>query len=228
MARLDECARCQINLRLTRFESSCAMRCDNITPMSTFDLEALAGAMVPVSRAINTSLTAAVVDVETACRETLDLPNTPVYQTPRVHLTRAATHRRLSMLGEIDGWNLSTQAGPNTPIHLYRGTNTIRLLHTPNTTTVPAPGKNMARQFYYTNTAFEGLAEPNAFYVHHNYLLLWRQGFTTGEIALRLVRPIGVWKFGMPAKWDRLLLPALRRRRRIQASKRTRSRGRRD
>lgn len=170
--------------------------------MSTFDLEALAGAMVPVSRAINTALTSAVVDVETACRETLDLPNTPVYQTPRVHLTRAATHRRLSKLGEIDGWNLSAQAGPNTPIHLYRDQNTIRLLHTPNATTVPAPGKNMARQFYYTNNALEGLAEPDAFYVQHNYLLLWRQGFATGEIALRLVRPIGVWKFGMPARWD--------------------------
>ncbi|ASD20863.1 hypothetical protein B7495_01015 [Cryobacterium sp. LW097] len=158
--------------------------------------------MVPVSRAINTALTSAVVDVETACKETLDLPNTPAYQTPRVHLTRAATHHRLSKLGGIDGWSLSTQAGSNTPIHLYRDQNTLRLLHTPNATTVPAPGKNMARQFYYTNTALEGLAVPDAFYVQHNYLLLWRQGFATGEIALRLVRPIGVWKFGMPAKWD--------------------------
>ena len=158
--------------------------------------------MVPLSRVVNHSLSAAVIDVETACRASLDLPNTPEYRTPRVHMARAATHRRLSQLGEIDGWNLSSQAGPNTPIHLYRESSTIRLLHTPNATTVPAPGPNVARQYYYTNPALDGMDEPNSLFVQHNYLLLWREGFATGEIALRLVRPIGMWKFGMPAKWD--------------------------
>ena len=183
-------------------KADCADQRDNITDVSTLDLSELAEAMVPISRAVNRSLAEAGVDVETACRENLKLPNTPEYRTTRVHMTRGVARHRLSKSSDLDGWNISDHAGPNTPIHLYKGVESIRLLHTPNAIAVPAPGTNLARRFYYSNTALDGLEDSSSLFVQHKYLLLWREGFTTGEIALRLVRPIGVWDFGKPAKWD--------------------------
>lgn len=180
----------------------CAKSSDNITGMSTPDLDSLASVMIPIAREVNHALMEAITDVETACRSNLQLPNRPEYRTTRVHMTRGVAHHKLSASKKLDGWNLSLHPGPNTPIHLYKGANTIRLLHTPDEKAVPAPGRNYARRFYYTNTPLDGVDDANALILQHKYLMLWREGYGTGEVGLRLVRPIGLWDFGMPAKWD--------------------------
>lgn len=183
--------------------------------MSTLDPDAILPAFAPLARVLNRELATAVTDVESVMgSEHLDLPSHR-YLTPRAHLVRARAHRLLAVAADLEGWQLDESAGPNTPLHLYRGSSedlnasvTVRVLHTHKSEFVPPPGRNKTRQAFYSNVPLtDGLSEQ-ALFEEHQFLVLWNADYATGEVECNLVHTIGAWVWGRRAKFD-MLVPLL-------------------
>ncbi|WP_146072742.1 hypothetical protein [Cryobacterium sp. Y62] len=169
--------------------------------MSTLDATRLIEFVAPLARVLNREFEIALVDVDVACSKgNLDLPAHP-YGTARTHLTRARARRRLESATDLEGWTLSHSSGPNTPIHLHKGESSVRVLHTWDEKVVPSSGKNRARRAFYCNTPFENLGGQEVLFAQEKYLILWRVD-VQGQLNLRLIHPVGDWKYGSIAKYD--------------------------
>lgn len=127
--------------------------------------------------------------------ETFDLGD-PQYAWGSTHLTRLHAIRLMHKhQGRLGGW---TMLDPtlNGRFEFHSGLCAVRLLHDPRVT-VPAPGPNRARQGYYENPGL------NLFGDRASKLLgLWNVDPDSGEVAIRMVRPIGTWRFKERAKVD--------------------------
>ncbi|MGJ9374212.1 hypothetical protein [Nesterenkonia sp. CF4.4] len=110
------------------------------------------------------------------------------------HFTRAWTISALVKAGGIDGWDMDFIN--NSSIILRRGTVSMRLLHQLQDGSAPHPGPNAAREQYYMNDLLPAAVLPRA----DKLLALWSTG-TAGE-TIRIVRPVGTWKFGRQEKVD--------------------------
>jgi hypothetical protein len=120
------------------------------------------------------------------------------YRPVTHHLARAHGRRLLltaSETGELGGWAVA-KPKPNLQVLLYHEQIELRLLR-PLGRDVPPPGPNSARQAYYTNI------HDNLLGIKGSRLLgLWSIDSETEEISIRVVRPIGVWKWNSTAKLD--------------------------
>lgn len=110
------------------------------------------------------------------------------------HFTRAWTIASLVKSGGIDGWDIDFIN--NSSIILRRGTVSMRLLHQMQNGSTPHPGPNAAREQYYMNDLLPAEVLPRA----DKLLALWSTG-SEGE-TIRIVRPVGTWKFGRQEKVD--------------------------
>lgn len=126
------------------------------------------------------------------------------YRSGLHHLARAHARRLLALAAqadEISPWELAAPR-PNLQITLRHENVTLRLLR-PIGRVVPPPGPNLARRAYYANV------HDNLLGIHGSNLLgLWSIDSETDEIQLRIVRPVGTWRYGNNARIDiDLLLP---------------------
>ncbi len=123
----------------------------------------------------------------------------PLGDWQQTHLTRAHMHAlvRKAPLPRLD----LVEPCINGRLMFASPDGTLRLLHG-RRGNVPAPGKNYARLRYYQQQQLEipfGLSSA--------LLGIWWT-YPDGSVAVRVVRPVGKWKFGAPAKIDLdLLLP---------------------
>lgn len=122
----------------------------------------------------------------------------PEYEPGVHHLARAHWRRLLTgahAAGDLGRWQVASPQ-PNLQIALNHEQITLRLLR-PAGRTVPPPGPNSARRAYYSNT------HDNLLGLHGSNLLgLWSMEPTTDEASVRVVRPIGTWRWGQRAKID--------------------------
>lgn len=118
------------------------------------------------------------------------------YTKGRTDLTRDHARRYLEELDDLGGWKINRTASGR--ILLNSGLMLVKVLHGSPNGEVPAPGRNKARLRYYSNPASVDL-----FGVESSRLLaVWVTDTETGEITVRIVRPVGVWKIGRPIKAD--------------------------
>ncbi|HUZ10087.1 MAG TPA: hypothetical protein VMU76_07965 [Acidimicrobiales bacterium] len=120
------------------------------------------------------------------------------YQPATHHLARAHNRRLLLAASEEGGmgaWKVA-KPKPNLQVLLHNEVLELRLLR-PVGQEVPPPGPNPARQAYYTNI------HDNLLGIRGSRLLgLWAIDQKTGEVSIRVVRPIGTWKWRANAKLD--------------------------
>lgn len=118
-----------------------------------------------------------------------------VYQRERTDLTRGHIRRILSGT-DLGDWEVATER-KNGQVLLRRKLLRVKLLHIAPEHAVPPPGSNGARIAYYRN--------PNMclFGVEaSNLLALWNVDLESGAASIRVVRPIGVWRFAQAHKAD--------------------------
>lgn len=122
----------------------------------------------------------------------------PAYQPALHHLARAHSRRLLieaGAAGRLGDWQVA-DPGPNVQVLLRNESLELRLLR-PLGDEVPPPGPNRARQAYYTNL------HDNLLGIRGSRLLgLVVVDPTSGEVLVRVVRPVGTWKFRSRAKID--------------------------
>lgn len=129
----------------------------------------------------------------------------PDFDWLRHHHARAAAHVKLcEMRDEVAPWQVSRHKPNNGPFHLIQGGMTIRVCHGIDGG-VPAPGKNKARRNFYAqpmldviddDVLLEGLKVSN-------YVATWEVAdVATHEVAIRMFRPVGTFKYGSKAKVD--------------------------
>jgi hypothetical protein len=113
------------------------------------------------------------------------------YTKGRTDLTRDHARRYLERLKplHLSGWTLNQRRSGR--IHLTNETLTLRVLHGTPLDTAPAPGKNQARISYYRNPQATLLGVQAS-----NLLAVWTNHPSTGELSIRIVRPIEAWKHG--------------------------------
>lgn len=120
------------------------------------------------------------------------------YQPAAHHLARAHSRRLLltaSAQGALGSWEVA-KPKPNLQVLLRNQVLELRLLR-PVGMDVPPPGPNPARQAYYTNV------HDNLLGIQGSRLLgLWSIDTTSEEVSIRIVRPIGTWKWRSSAKLD--------------------------
>lgn len=122
----------------------------------------------------------------------------PEYQPATHHLARAHSRRLLlsaSAEDRLGAWKVA-KPKPNLQVLLHNEIIELRLLR-PLGQDVPPPGPNPARQAYYTNV------HDNLLGIRGSRLLgLWSIDPTTDEVSIRIVRPIGTWRWRANAKLD--------------------------
>lgn len=111
------------------------------------------------------------------------------YAKGRTDLTRDHARRHLEKLVDLGGWKLVN--GTSGRIHLYNGTLTLKVLHGAPFGSTPAPGHNQARISYYRNGRLNLLGVQGS-----NLLAVWTNDPASGELSIRIVRPINGWKYG--------------------------------
>jgi hypothetical protein len=120
------------------------------------------------------------------------------YQPAVHHLARAHSRRLLlaaSAEGGLGNWEVA-RPKPNLQLILHNEALELRLLR-PVGKDVPPPGPNPARQAYYTNV------HDNLLGIRGSRLLaLWSIDPGSGEVLIRVVRPIGTWRWRANAKLD--------------------------
>ncbi|MCX5215876.1 hypothetical protein OG689_42795 [Kitasatospora sp. NBC_00240] len=118
------------------------------------------------------------------------------YTKGRTDLTRDHTRKHLDAAKDLGGWKLANSRSGR--ILLRNQMLTIRVLHAAPFDLVPAPGRNKARISYYSNPAIDLFGVQSS-----NLLAVWLSPEEEGgQISVRIVRPIGDWKPGRPAKFD--------------------------
>lgn len=148
-------------------------------------------AMAPLCEPLYDALTSSVSRV----RERL-----PQLESPQTLPVFAHTCRGLTLLDlkerNLGSWRL--KPGNNSAVCLGSGSHTLKLLHQLPGGDTPPPGLNLARKRYFSNTptlSAEMLPEVD------NLIGLWSV-YSSGEVLIRVVRPIGVWKYGSQSKVD--------------------------
>ncbi len=120
------------------------------------------------------------------------------YQPTVHHLARAHSRRLLlaaGAAGDLGNWEVA-KPKPNLQVLLHNDVLEFRLL-LPAGKDVPPPGPNPARQAYYTNI------HDNLLGIRGSRLLgLWSIDPASEEVSIRVVRPIGTWKWRANAKLD--------------------------
>jgi hypothetical protein len=117
------------------------------------------------------------------------------YTKGRTDLTRDHARRQLETVGGLGEWKLGKQQSGR--ILLSNGLMLIRVLHgAPFPGDTPPPGRNQARVSYYQNPTID------LFGVESSRLLAVWTADESGELSIRIVRPVGSWKFGRNAKTD--------------------------
>ncbi|WP_164884540.1 hypothetical protein [Leucobacter muris] len=154
-------------------------------------------ALAPIAGTLAKISEDAVTTAESAA-SVLEIPHTDHYQPTRVHMARARMHKRLCGV-DLGPWALDLGQRNNTPIHLRTEGLALRFLHTSGV--VPAPGTNLARQYWYSN---QGLFDDEALVARsvEMLLLLWTADFAAGTAFMRVVHPVGTWKYGEKAQTD--------------------------
>jgi len=112
-------------------------------------------------------------------------------------LTHIARGLALVHLREVDlgGWKLRRQN--NAGIELRRDAATLRVLHQLPDRAAPPPGRNLARRtFYYNATLSEDMLPPK-----DNLLAIWSAS-QKGAVTIRVVRPVGPWRYGRTEQVD--------------------------
>lgn len=169
----------------------------NITIMvGPTDKETLIEVMSPLVAGLYTSLDRALT---LARQHFIDFDMTGPEYLPAVHHLARAHSRRLLLTagadGELGNWDVA-KPKPNLQVLLRNEALEFRLLR-PVGTDVPPPGPNWARQAYYTNI------HDNLLGIRGSRLLgLWLVDPDSGEVVIRVVRPIGTWRWGANAKLD--------------------------
>jgi hypothetical protein len=160
------------------------------------DKDVLIEVMSPLVTGIYSSLDRAL---ELAQQHFIDFDmKGPEYQPAAHHLARAHSRRLLLAAGaegELGNWGVA-KPKPNLQVLLRNEVLELRLLR-PVGKDVPPPGPNPARQAYYTNV------HDNLLGIRGSRLLgLWSIDPASGEVSIRVVRPIGTWKWRANAKLD--------------------------
>jgi hypothetical protein len=117
------------------------------------------------------------------------------FQAGRAHLARCHARRLISAgKKQLGGWRV-TRPGPNARLWLAREGLKLRLLRPLPGMTTPPPGPNLARIAYYSNH------DTNLFGVRASDLIaLWQ--VDNEATTIRIVRPIGKWRYGAHEKVD--------------------------
>lgn len=107
----------------------------------------------------------------------------------RAHLTRQVLRRDLRHATNLDGWRLTPGCKPNSELMLYRDTMTLKLLRPGfRRGSVPHPGPNKARMYYYRNPLINLYGAGGSFLIG-----VWEIDEETGGFVVRLVRPTKPW-----------------------------------
>lgn len=120
------------------------------------------------------------------------------YTRGRTDLTRDHARRRLERLSaddDLGGWRVAdTRSGR---IHLHNTSLSMKILHGTPLGDTPAPGRNQARISYYRNPRLNLLGVEGS-----NLLAVWNVEAETGELTVRIVRPVQEWKYGRKPNVD--------------------------
>lgn len=119
------------------------------------------------------------------------------YRAGSAHLARCHA-RRLLVDKASDGWGGWTLAKPGANARLWLANQglRIRVLRPLGEAVTPPPGSNRTRIAYYSNAHRSLLGIGGS-----NLLALWTVG-DSGESSIRIVRPIGKWRYGSNEKVD--------------------------
>jgi len=122
-----------------------------------------------------------------------------VYQPVVLHLARAHSRRLLLAAGaegDLGNWKVA-KPKPNLQVLLCNEVLELRLLRPIGNNDVPPPGPNPARQAYYTNV------HDNLLGIQGSRLLgLWSIDPESLKVSIRVVRPVGTWRWRAPVKLD--------------------------
>lgn len=119
----------------------------------------------------------------------------PAHTRGRTDLAREHARHYLYNLGDLGGWKIANSASGR--IHLWNDLLTCKVLHGSPFDNNPAPGTNRARISYYRNPRLDLLGAKAS-----NLLAVWLTDPKTGELTIRIVRPIGNWKYRRNPKVD--------------------------
>lgn len=117
------------------------------------------------------------------------------YEWFRAHLVRAHSLRHFQEQ-PVAGFELA-------PIHrngeflLRRELLAVRVLRDGRTGLIPAPGPNHARRRFYMNQQLTFFGPASSM-----LLALWSAEPDSGDVTIRVVRPVGQWRYGSMAKLD--------------------------
>jgi hypothetical protein len=119
------------------------------------------------------------------------------YQAGRAHLARCHARRLLKVqsASNLGGWKVA-RPGPNAALWLTRDALRLRLLRPLPGMEVPPPGPNHTRIAYYSNQHVSILGVSGS-----DLIGLWDID-GAGEATIRIVRPIGRWRYGANSKVD--------------------------
>lgn len=111
------------------------------------------------------------------------------YTKGRTDLTRDHARKLLEDPSiDLSGWSIAK--GRSGRLSLHHNALHVRVLHVEPVEGVPAPGRNQARIRYYSNhNATLGGAEASSL------LAIWRFDPKISQVAIRVVRPTGAWRY---------------------------------
>ena len=108
----------------------------------------------------------------------------------RAHLARQILRRDLRRETDLDDWHLARGCEPNSELKLCRGAMTLKILRPGlRRGSVPHPGPNKARMYYYRNPSINLYGASGS-----NLIGVWTIDEETGEFTVRLVRPTQTWR----------------------------------
>lgn len=120
------------------------------------------------------------------------------YLAGRAHLARCHARRLLiaTTKDRLGGWTV-VDPGPNSRLWLrWNGSLRLKLLRPMLGWQTPPPGSNKARKASYSNLHVNLLGVLGS-----DLIGLWDVD-TQGELHVRIIRPIGVWRYGTSEKVD--------------------------
>lgn len=121
----------------------------------------------------------------------------PQYAAARSHLTRSHARRLLHQdTLKLGGWIVPATRS-NTKLTIVQGTLSLRLLRPDPGGEIPHPGNNQKRIEYYRNNDLNLLGVAGS-----SLLGMWEIDEKAHKVGIRIVRPVGAWKYGKHARVD--------------------------